>query len=72
MRRPFRGLFASGRSFAALLATGTVLSWGEVSDTRGVEEELQDVRTVAASYGAFAALRGDGHVVSWGDRNYGA
>ena len=45
--------------------------WGEVSDTRGVEDELLDIRYIASSYGAFVALRGDGRVVSWGDRNYG-
>jgi alpha-tubulin suppressor-like RCC1 family protein len=46
--------------------------WGEVSDTRGVEDELLDIRYIASSYGAFLALRGDGTVVSWGDQNYGA
>eukprot|EP00435_Cladocopium_sp_Y103_P000373 s1358_g1.t1 len=65
-------VYPSGRSFAALLSDGHVVSWGEVSDTRGVEEELLDIRYIASSYGAFLALRGDGQVVSWGDRNYGA
>ncbi|CAL1157602.1 unnamed protein product [Cladocopium goreaui] len=65
-------LYPSGRGFAALLSDGHVVSWGEVSDTRGVEDELLDIRYIASSYGAFLALRGDGTVVSWGDQNYGA
>lgn len=34
---------------------------------QGVQDQLQNVQAIQASFGAFAALLSDGSVVTWGD-----
>ena len=36
-----------------------------------MQEQLQAVQQIEASYAAFAALRSDGRVITWGDDEYG-
>lgn len=36
-----------------------------------MEDQLNQIKEIAGSYGAFAALRDDGTVITWGDANYG-
>ena len=55
---------------AAILADGSVLSWG--SGWSGTDVDLSGhVTTIASTYGAFAALKTTGAIVTWGDEEYG-
>ena len=40
-------------------------------DSRGVQDQLRDVRRICASAGAFAATLADGSVVTWGNPRHG-
>eukprot|EP00439_Symbiodinium_sp_Y106_P061737 s1045_g9.t1 len=63
---------ASQSAYAAILANGTMVSWGASCSLgdRAVYE-LQEVRQVHAGQNAFAALLADGSVVTWGNPAYG-
>ena len=63
------------RAFAAILADGSVVSWGYSDfggDSSAVQAQLQNVLHVQASPtstyagGPFAAIREEGSVVTWG------
>ena len=61
---------ATYRAFAAILADGSVVTWGNPDyggDSSEVQDQLKDVQQVQATYGAFAAILADGSVVAWGD-----
>ena len=61
---------ASASACAALLADGSVVTWGRV-DSSQVQEQLRHVQRIFATRLAFAALLADGSVVCWGDRFHG-
>ena len=68
--RPFGRISA----FAAILADGSVVSWGDAGkggDSSAVQEQLRDVQQIQASHQAFAAILADGSVVTWGHPDYG-
>ncbi|CAK9002900.1 Probable E3 ubiquitin-protein ligase HERC2 (HECT domain and RCC1-like domain-containing protein 2) (HECT-type E3 ubiquitin transferase HERC2) [Durusdinium trenchii] len=60
----------NGGAFAARSANGAVSTWGDCKrggDSRGVQEQLRQVRQLQASRNAFAAItEPDGRVVTWG------
>ena len=65
---------ASNHAFAAILADGSVVTWGEVvsgGDSRDVQHQLQNVQQIQASDHAFAAILADGSVVTWGKAVWG-
>jgi hypothetical protein len=73
-----RQIFASEDAFAALLADGSVVTWGHpryggsVLSERVLEElAAGGVRHVFATTKAFAALKEDGSVVAWGQADRG-
>lgn len=60
---------ASNAAFAALLADGSVISWGHEDcggDSSSVASQLYDIVHIAGSFSNFAAIRSDGVVISWG------
>ena len=61
-------------TFAAILADGSVVTWGDPSsggDSTAVQDQLRNVRQIQATVGAFNAILADGSVVTMGDRRYG-
>ena len=61
-------------TFAALLADGTVVTWGFGDcggESSAVQHLLRDVHQIQRSDRAFAAILLDGSVVTWGDPEYG-
>ena len=59
---------------AAILADGSVVSWGRQDfggDISAVGDQLRGVQQIQATVGAFAAILEDGSVVTWGDAYYG-
>ena len=57
-------------AFAAILADGSAVIWGDVDlggDSSTVQRQLKNVPQIQASFGAFAAIFADGSVVTWGD-----
>ncbi|CAE7948645.1 HERC2 [Symbiodinium sp. KB8] len=58
----------SEQAFAALLADGSVIAWGneDRGGDAGVQQQLTQVVHIQATRSAFAALREDGSVVAWG------
>ena len=69
---------ATDRAFAAILADGSVVAWGDI-DPGGdpydfADEDYftpRDVQQVQANDGAFAAIRTDGSVATWGSNLFG-
>ncbi|CAK9069221.1 Cilia- and flagella-associated protein 157 (Flagellar-associated protein 77) [Durusdinium trenchii] len=62
-------LCATSSAVAALLADGSVVTWGEGffgGDSSAVQAQLDGVVDLCSSTGAFAARRSDGRVVAWG------
>ena len=62
------------RAFAAILADGSVVTWGEPEsggDSSEVQDQLKGVQQVQATKRAFAAILADGSVVTWGHPEYG-
>ena len=58
---------ASNGAFAAILADGSVVTWGySGGDSSAVQDELKSVQQVQASSWAFAAILADSSVVTWG------
>eukprot|EP00435_Cladocopium_sp_Y103_P046487 s565_g13.t1 len=66
---------SSSSAFAAILANGKVVAWGDVEGggemTQGVKRKLQNVRHLQSTHSAFAAILEDGSVVTWGDKRAG-
>jgi capsule polysaccharide export protein KpsC/LpsZ len=65
---------ASIGAFAAILADGSVVTWGHPAyggDSSAVRDQLRSVQQIQASIGAFAAILADGSVVTWGHPVYG-
>ena len=65
---------ATGSAFAALMADGTVVAWGNKSsggDASKVKDKLTDIIKVVGNEYAFAALKENGSVVTWGQERYG-
>ena len=61
-------------AFAAILADGSVVTWGDVSrggDSAAVRGQLVNVQHIQSSCSAFAAILADGSVVTWGDPQHG-
>ena len=60
--------------FAAILADGSVVTWGRegsVGDSSEVQDQLKGVRQIQATDDAFAAILADGSVVTWGPARHG-
>ena len=67
--RNVRQVQATKFAFAALLADGSVVTWGDPrygGDSSKVQSRLQGVEQVEATHMAFAAILRDGSVVTWG------
>ena len=67
-------IFSTSAAFAAKLANGQIVAWGDASrggDCSSVQAELKDVDTIYSTDSAFAAKLVDGSVVTWGDATYG-
>ena len=65
---------ATSRAFAAILADGSVVTWGYASfggDSSAVRDQLRGVQQIQATDHAFAAILADGSVVTWGDARHG-
>ena len=64
---------ATQRAFAAVLADGSVITWGfaKAGDSSAVQDQLRGVRQIQATQSAFAAILADGSVVAWGDAKAG-
>ena len=61
-------------ALAAILADGSVVTWGNPAhggDSSEVQEQLKGVQQVQATSGAFAAILADGSVVTWGLQPHG-
>ena len=61
-------------AFAAILADGSVVTWGNPNDggdSSEVQDQLKGVQQVQASDFAFAAILADGSVVTWGNPDFG-
>ena len=62
-------------SFAAILADGSVDTWGvgeQGGDSSEVQEQLKNVQQIQATRLAFAAIRGDRSVLTWSHASAGA
>ena len=60
---------ASSRPFAAILADGFVVTWGDTArggDTAAVQDQLKNVQQIQGASKAFAGVLVDGSVVTWG------
>ena len=65
---------ATESAFAAILADGSVVTWGDAyrgGDSLGVQDQLRGVQQIQAARDAFAAILADGSVVTWGDAFHG-
>ena len=64
----------TGDAAAAILADGSVYTWGYFCCGDTVESNSVDLSsgflTIASSYGAFAALKTGGAIVTWGSEEY--
>ena len=60
-------IYATREAFAAILAEGSVVTWGNGGDSSEVQDQLKDVKQIAATDVAFAAILADGNVVTWGE-----
>ena len=62
------------RAFAAILADGSVVTWGNpdwVDNSASVSDKLRNVQQIHATERAVAAILADGSVVTWGDPYWG-
>ena len=72
--RAFQRVHGNTGAFAAILADGSVITWGDGNDggdSRAVQDQLRNVREIHATGRAFAAILADGAVVTWGDAECG-
>ena len=56
-------------AFAAILADGSVVAWGDPErggDCSAVQDQLRNVNQIQATESSFAAILADGSVVTWG------
>ena len=56
-------------AFAAILADGSVVTWGSAevgADSSRVQDQLIGVQQIKVTVEAFAAILADGSVVTWG------
>ena len=56
-------------AFAAILADGSVVTWGDEyagGDSSDVRDQLRGVQQIQATERAFAAILADGLVATWG------
>ena len=61
---------STARAFAAILADGSSVTWGDPDsggDSSKVQDQLSNVKQVQATSSAFAAILLDASVVTWGD-----
>ena len=61
---------ATSCAFAAILADGSVVTWGHAEgggNSSDVQDQLKGVQQIQATRRAFAAILADGSVVTWGD-----
>ena len=79
VRDQLRGVLqiqATEQAFAAILADGSVVTWGEEhaggGDSSDVQDQLRGVQQIQATQGAFAGILEDGSVVTWGHADYGS
>ena len=64
----------TGSAFAAILADGSVVTWGHAAyggDSSAVQDQLKGVQQIQGTGSAFAAILADGSVVTWGHAAYG-
>ena len=69
-----RQVHAGQNAFAALLADGSVVTWGNPAyggDCSAVQDQLRDVKQIQAARLAFAAILAKGSVVTWGSAGHG-
>ena len=62
-------IHATRDSFAAILADGSIVTWGNPhcgGDSDEVRDQLTNVEQIHATHSAFAAILADGSVVTWG------
>ena len=65
---------ATQGAFAAILADGSVVAWGNPyngGDCFAVQHQLRNVQQIQATAGAFAAVLADGSVFAWGNPQCG-
>ena len=65
---------ATQDAFAAILANGSVVTWGRSDfggDRSRVQDQLKGVQQIQATDYAFAAMLADGSVVTWGTEESG-
>ena len=66
---------ATSDAFAAILADGSVIAWGNPKfgggDCSAVQDQLRNVQQIQSTVHAFAAILADGSVVAWGDADSG-
>ena len=64
---------ATSYAFAAILADGSVVTWGKHAggDSSDVHDQLKNVQQIQATSFAFAAILADGSVVTWGNPGAG-
>ena len=63
------GYQATNSAFAAILADGSVVTWGNPingGDSSAVKNQLRGVQQIQATEFALAAILADGSVVAWG------
>ena len=61
-------------AFAAILADGSVVTWGHPDfggDSTVVRDQLKNVKQIHATRSAFTAILADGSVVTWGNPSFG-
>ena len=61
-------------SCAALLADGSVVTWGFPGGggcSKDVQDQLVNVQQIQANWGAFAAIKADETVITWGSGLHG-
>ena len=66
--------FILGGAFAAILADGSLVTWGNPNsggDSSAVQDRIRNVQKVLATVGAFAAILADRSVVTWGHSRMG-
>ena len=67
-------IYSTERAFAAVLADGNVVTWGQPGyggDSSGVQDQLKNVQEICGSQSSFAAVLADGSIVEWGNQDHG-
>ena len=63
-------IFTSLQAYAALMADGSVYTWGNVDyggNSQSAQSQLTDIVDIKPGGHAFAAIKSDGGVIAWGD-----